>query len=118
MCKLCDEGRPQNHARRIFGSRRHFLKAAAATTGVAAAGAGLSLFAPRPVHADFDDAPEDSGRRGRRLLIRGGAVMSIDPKVGDFPEADVLVEGSKILAIGPSLHAGDAAVIDARGRIV
>jgi 5-methylthioadenosine/S-adenosylhomocysteine deaminase len=44
--------------------------------------------------------------------------MSMDPKVGDFPQADVLVEGKKIVAVGPSLHAGGAAVIDARGRIV
>ena len=38
--------------------------------------------------------------------------------MGDFPQADVLVEGKKIVAIGRSLHAGGAAVIDARGRIV
>ena len=44
--------------------------------------------------------------------------MSMDPKVGNFPQADVLVEGRKIVAVGPNLHAGGAAVIDARGRIV
>ena len=44
--------------------------------------------------------------------------MSMDPQVGDFPQADVLVEGKKILAVGPNLHAGGAAEIDARGRIV
>jgi cytosine/adenosine deaminase-related metal-dependent hydrolase len=44
--------------------------------------------------------------------------MSQDPQVGDFPEADVLIEGKKIVAVGPKLHAGDADVIDARGRIV
>lgn len=111
MCKLCDEGRPQNH----FGSRRKFLKGAAAT-GVAAS--SLNLFATRPARADFDDAPEDSGRLGRRYIIRGGSVMSMDPQVGDFAKADVLVEGKKILAVGPNLHAGNAAVIDATGRIV
>ncbi len=111
MCKLCDEGRPQDH----FGSRRKFLKAAAAT-GIAAS--SLNLFAPRPARADFDDAPDGSGRPGRRYIIRGGSVMSLDPQVGDFVQADILVEGKKILAVGPNLHAGDAAVIDARGRIV
>ena len=30
----------------------------------------------------------------------------------------MLIEGKKILAVGPNLHPGDAAVIDARGRIV
>jgi 5-methylthioadenosine/S-adenosylhomocysteine deaminase len=111
MCKLCDEGWPQNH----FGSRRRFLKGAAAT-GVAAA--GLNLFGPRPAAADDGAAPADSGRPGRRYVIRGGSVMSMDPHVGDFPQADVLVEGKKILAVGPNLHAGGAAEIDARGRIV
>ncbi len=43
--------------------------------------------------------------------------MSMDPKVGDFVQADVLVEGKKILAVGPNLGAAGA-VIDARGRIV
>jgi 5-methylthioadenosine/S-adenosylhomocysteine deaminase len=38
--------------------------------------------------------------------------------VGDFPQADVLIEGKKIVAVGPNLRAGDATVIDARGRIV
>lgn len=80
------------------GSRRKFLKAAAAAHG--------------------GDAPEHSGRPGRRYVIRGGAVMSMDPVVGNFAQADVLVEGRKIVAIGPNLHAGGASVIDARGRIV
>jgi 5-methylthioadenosine/S-adenosylhomocysteine deaminase len=31
---------------------------------------------------------------------------------------DVLIEGKKIIAVGPNLRAGDATVIDARGRIV
>jgi cytosine/adenosine deaminase-related metal-dependent hydrolase len=103
---------PQNH----YGSRRNFLKAAAATP-LAAAGAGL--FAARPAAADDDDdGPEDSGRPGRRYVIRGGAVMSMDPGVGDFPRADVLVEGKKIVAVGPNLNPPGAGVIDARGRIV
>jgi 5-methylthioadenosine/S-adenosylhomocysteine deaminase len=108
MCKFCDAGFRQNH----FGSRRNFLKGAAAT-GVAAA--GLNLFAPRPAAAD--DELQGTGVPGRRYVIRGGSVMSMDPKVGDFPQADVLVEGKKILAVGRNLGAsGD--VIDARGRIV
>jgi 5-methylthioadenosine/S-adenosylhomocysteine deaminase len=111
MCKLCDQGWPQDHS----GARRGFLKATAATTLAAAGG---SLFAPRPAAAKDDDEPRDSGRHGRRLLIRGGSVMSLDPKVGDFVEADVLIEGKHIAAVGPNLNAGGATHIDARGRIV
>ena len=111
MCRLCDEGSPQDHSR----SRRHFLKTAAAAAGAATA---FDLLAAGQAVASEDREPQDTGRRGRRYLIRGGAVMSMDPAVGDFPQADVLVEGKKIVAVGRSLAAGDAAVIDARGRIV
>jgi 5-methylthioadenosine/S-adenosylhomocysteine deaminase len=110
MCRLCDEGRPQNH----FASRRNFLKGTAAA---GAAAAGLNLFAARAAAAD-DGPPADMGRPGRRIIIRGGSVMSMDPQVGDFPQADVLIEGKKILAVGRNLFAGNAAEIDARGRIV
>src|SRR5580704_8240743 len=115
MCKLCYQGMLRNH----FGSRRNFLKGAAAT-GVAAA--GLNLFAPRPASADQQgggDPPQDSGKPFRRYVIRGGSVMSMDyPNVGDFAQADVLVEGNTILAVGPHIAAGTADVIDATGRIV
>jgi len=112
MCKLCDAGFPQSH----YGSRRNFLKTAAAAP-VAAAGANL-FTARTAAAAGAGDPPADAGRAGRRYVIRGGAVMSMDPKVGDFPKADVLVEGKKILAVGPNLRAAGAGEIDARGRIV
>ena len=42
-----------------------------------------------------------------------------NPKdVGDFAQADVLIEGNKILDVGPNLNGGGAAVIDVSGRIV
>ncbi len=110
MCNLCDAGNPQKHSR----SRRDFLKVSAAT----GAAAGLNLFAARPAAADHGGPPEDHGKRERRYIIRGGAVMSMDPQVGDFPQADVLIEGKTIVAVGPNLKASGAAVIDARGRIV
>jgi cytosine/adenosine deaminase-related metal-dependent hydrolase len=110
MCKLCEAGLPQNH----FGSRRNFLKGVAAT-GLATG--GLKLFAPRPAAAQPGPAPFNTGAPGLRYVIRGGAVMSMDPKVGDFPVADVLVEGKKILDVGPNLGAGGP-TIDATGRIV
>ena len=116
MCILCDKGFPQNHTGSQLG-RRDFLKTAAA----GGAAAGLGLFAARPAAAQDDDAPEDSGKRGRRYVIRGGAVMTMDPSMpnkGEFAQADVLVEGKKILAVGPNLSAGGAAEIDARGKIV
>lgn len=114
MCHLCDQGRPQDHDP-ASPSRRDFLKAGAA--GTAAAAAGLALFTDRAAARDGDDPPADSGSHGRRYVIKGGHVMSMDPNVGDFVEADVLVEGRKILAVGPHLPAFGTP-IDARGRIV
>jgi 5-methylthioadenosine/S-adenosylhomocysteine deaminase len=108
MCKLCVAGLPQNH----FGSRRSFLKGVAAT-GLAAG--GLKLFAPRPAAAQA--APFNSGAPGTRYTIRGGAVMTMDPNLGDFPQADVVVEGKKIVAVGPNLGASGP-TIDASGSIV
>src|SRR5262249_41263820 len=57
------------------------------------------------------------GIRGRRILLKDGVVLSLDPQVGDFEKADVLIEGSKIIEIRPNLRAS-AAVIDASNMIV
>ena len=115
MCILCDQGKPQNHSRSQLG-RRDFLKVSSA----AAAGAtGMGLFATPPARANHEeDLPHDTGRLGRRYVIRGGHVMSMDPAVGYFVEGDVLVEGKKIVAVGQNLDVRGAARIDARGRIV
>jgi cytosine/adenosine deaminase-related metal-dependent hydrolase len=51
-------------------------------------------------------------------VIKGGTVLSLDPKVGDFSVGDVAIEGDSIVAVGPGLSAGDAEVIDATGMIV
>ena len=120
MCMLCDAGHPQDHGRSPSGTsqlgRRDFLKISTAT---GAAAAGLSLFGARPAAADDGaEPPVDTGRPGRRYVIRGGHVMSMDPKVGNFARADVLVDGKKIKQIKPNIHAGDAAEIDASGKIV
>src|SRR6516225_3475097 len=113
MCKLCEAGLPQNH----FGSRRNFLKGLAAT-GLATG--GLKLFAPRPAAAQGGAAPFNSGAPGTRYVISGGSVMTMDPSLGNlgnFPQADVLVEGKKILDVGPNLNASGPK-IDASGAIV
>ena len=53
-----------------------------------------------------------------RKLIKGGTVLSMDPDVGDLANADVLVEGDRILEIGHGITADDAETIDASGMIV
>src|SRR5438874_9392145 len=52
-----------------------------------------------------------------RLLLRGGSVISMDPKIGDLPKGDVLIEGDKIAQVAPNIQA-DAQVIDVTGDVV
>ena len=53
-----------------------------------------------------------------RTLIRGGTVLSLDPQIGDLTRGDVLVEGDRIVAVGPALSNGEVEVIDATDMIV
>ncbi len=52
-------------------------------------------------------------RPGRPILLKGGCVLSLDSAVGDFEQADVLIEGKKISAVRPNISAPNAQVIDA-----
>lgn len=54
----------------------------------------------------------------RRLLIRNGFVVSMDPAVGTRPAADVLVQDGVILTIDQDLSRVDAEIINATGTIV
>lgn len=54
----------------------------------------------------------------KRTLLKNGTVLTVDRKLGNFAQADVLIEGSKIAAVGPNLTAADAEVIDASNAIV
>ncbi len=51
-----------------------------------------------------------------RILIRGAAVVTIDPALGDFERADILIEDGVILDVRPGIEA-DAEVIDASTMI-
>jgi cytosine/adenosine deaminase-related metal-dependent hydrolase len=53
-----------------------------------------------------------------RTLIQNACVLSVDPAVGDFDQADILIDGDTIAAVGPNLNAQADEVIDGRGRIV
>ena len=89
-------------------SRRAFLTSTAAALGASAlTGCGSSAAQQPPSPAA---AP-------RRILLKGGCVLSLDTKVGDFDVADVLIEGSRIADVRPNITAS-AEVIDATNRIV
>jgi 5-methylthioadenosine/S-adenosylhomocysteine deaminase len=54
----------------------------------------------------------------KRVVIRGGHVLSMDKQIGDLSRGDVLIEDDRIAAVAQSIDAGDAEVIDASGCIV
>src|SRR5262245_57166120 len=96
-------------------TRRRFLRTGVVgfVTGAIAIGrplSGVSL-------AQSDAVPVGSGANGRRILLKGGIVLSMDRNVGDFEKADVLIEGKKIAAVGPNLKAS-AEIIYAMDTIV
>jgi 5-methylthioadenosine/S-adenosylhomocysteine deaminase len=53
-----------------------------------------------------------------RILLQNGCVITVDKELGNFRRADVLIEGTKIAAIGRDLEVADAEVIDASNTIV
>lgn len=53
-----------------------------------------------------------------RTLLRGGIVLSGEASLGTLPRGDLLIVGSRIAAVAPSIDAPDADVIDASDCIV
>ncbi|MDZ4135903.1 MAG: hypothetical protein U1D06_09985 [Paracoccaceae bacterium] len=77
-------------------------------------GTGAGATNPKPATA----LAAGIGRPGRKTLIKGGSVLSMDAQVGNFARGDMLIEGKKILQIAADIDAPDAAVIDAAGHVV
>lgn len=104
MCSLCE------------GERRGVVHTAQNDSNAAAvAGAGL---VGRSAHSATAGLPQGIGEPGRRTLIKGGIVLSVDDAVGNFPKGDILIRDGKILEVAAQIDASDAAVIDASGMIV
>lgn len=53
-----------------------------------------------------------------KTIIKNGYVVSMDPKIGEVKNCDVIVEDGKILQIGVGLEVDGAKVIDANNCIV
>jgi 5-methylthioadenosine/S-adenosylhomocysteine deaminase len=124
MCRFCDDvDAPASDECRISArsapkpSRRLVLKAG---MGVAAS-AGTAPFAFQAAAQGVAPDAELSRVLGaKRLLLKGGLVLSMDRIVGDYAVGDVLIENGKIRQIAPSIDASgdDLAIVDARHRIV
>jgi 5-methylthioadenosine/S-adenosylhomocysteine deaminase len=99
-------------------SRRDFLKVSA----------GVALVAAAPRQVDSRQAERGSKESeivervsrpdaNRRILLKGGTILSMDPKVGNLAKGDVLIQGKKIAAVGANLQAAGE-VIDASNMIL
>src|SRR3984885_432833 len=65
------------------------------------------------------DAETASASARRPVVLRGGTVLTMDDAHTILTDADVLVQGDKIAAVGPHLDAPEGALeVDARGGIV
>lgn len=98
-------------------SRRVFLKSSA---GMAAAAPLISTqVLAQGANTAADPVP---GRLlvERRILLKGGIVLTLDRRVGDFAQADILIEDGKIREVRPNLAVGadSALIVDAANRII
>src|SRR6266540_73382 len=100
-------------------SRRAFLKSGA---GLVAGGAAAQVMPQAATAQGTGTADAELARlQGqRRILLKGGVVLTLDRQVGDFAQGDVLIEDGKIREVRPNIEvSGDAAaVVDASNRIL
>src|SRR5262245_21422252 len=106
-------------------SRRDLLRAGG---GIAVAAGATALFAGDAVaqgQARDADTLERLVRAGRdprrRILLKGGTIISMDAAVGDFVRGDLLIEGKRIAAVNADLGTAQDAntiAVDATDAIV
>jgi cytosine/adenosine deaminase-related metal-dependent hydrolase len=100
-------------------SRRDVLKSGA---GIVAAGLAAQALPDAAVAQGAGAADAELGRLSaqRRILIKGGVVLTLDRQLGDFAQADILIEDGRIREVRPDITVSSdaAAVVDAANRIV
>ena len=80
---------PHKHPPQV--SRRQFFAVGSALTVGA-----LSTAAQKSVRqASLERLLRSQGDPNRRILLQGGVVLSMDPKIGDFEKGDVLIAGKR-----------------------
>src|SRR6476659_2551136 len=113
MCTCCEDERS---FRADGTSRRGFLTAGATLAAGAAAAPLLTV----PVRAQGGDPELSRLQSQRRIVLKGGVVLTLDRQVGDFAQADLLIEDGKSREIRPNIEVSSdaAAVVDASNRII
>ncbi|GII92821.1 amidohydrolase family protein [Sinosporangium siamense] len=54
----------------------------------------------------------------RRILIRGGHILTMDDLIGDFETGDLLIEGTRIAKVAEHIDEPADEIVDARGTFV
>jgi 5-methylthioadenosine/S-adenosylhomocysteine deaminase len=100
----------KSNASKKFISRKSFLTGTAAlTAGWMALGTSRSMGKNQPVPNNDTD----------QILVKGGCVLTMDPDLGDFENADILISGSEISVIQQDISPEEGMhVIDASDKIV
>jgi 5-methylthioadenosine/S-adenosylhomocysteine deaminase len=101
-------------------SRRCFLKS---SIGLAAGEAAFEILPGNAVAESAVATQSDTElarlRGQHRILLKGGVVLTLDRQVGDFVQADVLIEDGKISAVRPNIAvSAEVAVVDAANHIL
>jgi len=86
-------------------TRRSVLEFATGAAALAAAQPRAAQATPQP-------------RTARPFMIQGADLLTMDPKLGEMKDADVLVSDGKIAAVGKGLRADVAEVIPAKNMIL
>jgi 5-methylthioadenosine/S-adenosylhomocysteine deaminase len=116
-----------NGAGKRVSSRREFLQEGVALATGTAAFSMLAQDTQAAPQSNEDARMLDRLERAnsdpaRRILFKGGVVVSMDSQVGNLAKGDVLIEGKKIKDIGPDLGSaaagGKAIVIDSKDAIL
>jgi cytosine/adenosine deaminase-related metal-dependent hydrolase len=114
MCRICEATRASGPCGFAWETDAAAAKGAASVTLPAGLPEGVT-----PAQAlALASLPRGVGDPGRRTLIKGGVVLSMDDAVGNFTQGDVLIDGARIVQVAAQIDSPDAAVIDAAGRIV
>lgn len=92
-------------------NRRHFLRTTA--LGIIGLGGFDNLLTMLPASAQVSKLPAH-----REFIVRNAYVMTMDSKFRDLPRGDVHIRNGKINAVGVSLTAPNAELIDGQDMIV
>jgi 5-methylthioadenosine/S-adenosylhomocysteine deaminase len=115
---VTSESRDRATSRDDLTSRRAFLRSSAAIVG---GGTAAQMLPARAAAQSAGEADAALARvqSGRRILLKGGVVLTLDRQIGDFAQADLLIEDDKIRDVRPNISVSDdVAVIDAKNRII